>query len=227
MVLILNSITMKNLFLFCMLLFSIVAFSQSDTLKSTFLSVTPRSQNVEQVNGIAIGAGVNMSQNNTIEKINGLNIEINPLSLFVMLLADPTKTSPSIDDKVVVNGLSIGTGHSIMNASVVYSGIQISMFNTGLGCNGISINGVYNYVETMNGFHVSGISNTAVTANGMFLSFANHSDTMNGFQLGVINSSEYFKGLQIGVYNKTNKQKGLQIGFWNSNGKRSMPFINW
>lgn len=221
---------MKKIFLLSMLIIALNSEGQerkNDSLCTTIFSLTPRTSKELKVNGIAIGAGLNISENNSIQKINGLNIEVNPLSLLILMFADPEREGFSDSPTVFVNGLSIGTGHSNQNEDIAYSGLEISLFNASHSCNGVSVNGIYNYASKLNGIHISTLLNYSKNANGLFVSISNHSEKMNGFQLGVINYADDFKGLQIGVFNRSKQQKGLQIGFWNINAKRSMPFINW
>lgn len=217
---------MKAKFLFLLMMFTLNGFTQNDT-KTTFFSITPRSSGNLKVNGLALGLGLNMSENNSIKSVNGMNIEVNPLSIFILMFDDPSRRGFQETPTLHVNGLNIGTGHSNMNEDIAYSGISISLFNAGYSCNGISINGIYNYSTKLNGLHLSLLSNDSKFANGMFVAFSNNSQQLNGIQIGVLNNSQSFKGIQIGIINKCKTQKGLQIGFWNSNNKRSMPFLNW
>lgn len=218
---------MKTKILVVLLAFSTTVFAQQEHLKTTLFSFTPKTNGVEKVNGLAIGLGLNMSEKNSIQKINGLNIEINPLSIFIFMFDDPERRGFQNAPTAYINGISIGTGHSNMNENLAYSGMEISLFNTGYSCNGISVNGIYNYNTQLNGIHLSGISNVSKSANGMLVAFSNYSENMNGIQIGILNKTQNFNGLQIGIFNRSSTQKGLQIGFWNINQKRSLPFINW
>lgn len=218
---------MKTRFFVFLIAFSVNVFCQQDTIHSTIFSLTPRSSKKLCVNGLAMGAGVNISENNSIQKINGVSIEINPFSILILMFDDPLRYGFSNTSSVCINGLSIGTGHSNHNEAIAYSGLTISLFNSGYSCNGISVNGIYNWSTNLNGMHISALSNYSKKANGLCISFSNYSEHMNGLQLGITNHTISFQGIQLGVFNRTKQQKGLQIGFWNSNAKRSMPFINW
>jgi hypothetical protein len=218
---------MKTKILFGLLVFSLTVFGQQESLKTAVFSLTPRTKNVDKVNGLSLGMGFSISQKSSIKEINGLNVEVNPLSLIIVLFDDPSRRGFSTSSTLSINGLSIGSGHSNQNDEVAYTGLEIAMFNTGFACNGISINGFYNYSVKLNGIHFSGIATISKTANGLFIAVNNNSETMNGLQLGLINKSIHFNGLQLGIFNKSKSQKGLQVGFWNINNKRSMPFINW
>ena len=202
--------------------------AQQDSIAVSLFSLTPRTNKTIIVDGIALGAGINMAQNNSIKKINGLNLEINPFSILVFLFDDSSKRGFSESATVAINGLSMGTGHSNQNQSVAYSGVMFSFFNVGHSCTGFSFNVMYNNVTRLDGLHLSLLSNYSKESCGLMISLvSNYSETMNGVQIGIWNQADSFKGVQIGLVNKSNKQKGLQIGFWNSNNKRSMPFINW
>ncbi|WP_345092832.1 LA_2272 family surface repeat-containing protein [Flavobacterium chungnamense] len=218
---------MKKRFLIFLFLVSLSVFSQNDSISSTVFSLTPRSNKDIRVNGIAIGLGINMGDENTLSKINGLNIEINPLSIFILMFDDPSRRGFSESSTATINGISLSSGHSNQNEDIVYNGLQFSLFSTSHSCNGISLNGFYNYATNMNGVHGSFLLNYSKKSNGLFVSFSNYSEINNGLQIGVFNKTENFYGVQLGVINKTKKQKGLQIGLWNINSKRSMPFLNW
>jgi hypothetical protein len=236
---------MKTNFLILFLASFLFGFSQEnvnqDSLKTTVFSLTPRTKKVQQVNGLAIGIGYDIGENNTVKKVNGLNIEINPFTLLYFMFDDPSRRGFPKESTVKINGLSLGTGHSNQNENVAYSGLSVSLINSGFSCNGFSINGLYNYSTKMNGLHVSGFGNISQNMNGLGVSFSNNSEKLNGMQVGIFNDADYFNGLQMGIYNKstkykgiqiglvnkTNSQKGLQLGFWNINNKRSFPFLNW
>lgn len=237
---------MKNKVLLIAMIFSVFGFSQdtlkiaTDTLETRIFSFTPRSKKVSKVNGLTFGLGVNclLDDNSSIKKINGINIEVNPVSLLVVLFADPDKVSWTGNADFVLNGLNISSG---TNNNAIINGMNISLFNISNTNNGVSINGFYNYSKDLNGLHISGIANSCENSNGLLMAIINNSDILKGIQIGGFNKSVDSKGLQIGLYNKsvnhigiqiglfnfTNKMKGLQLGFWNINGKRSMPFLNF
>lgn len=216
-------------------------FVPQDSLKTVIFSLTPRTKKIRKVNGLAMGLGYDMFENSKIKKVNGLNIEVNPLTIFVVMFDDPSRRGFPEKSTIKLNGLSLGTGHSNQNEDVAYSGLTVSIINSGYSCNGISVNGFYNYSTKMNGLHISGFYTISEYTNGLSISFANDTKKLNGMQLGVFNATDYFngiqfgifnstskyKGIQIGLINKSNDQKGVQVGFWNINNKRSFPFINW
>jgi hypothetical protein len=236
---------MKTNFLILFLTSFFCAFSQEkvsqDSLKTVVFSLTPRTKKVDMVNGLAIGLGYDMFENSKITEVNGINLEINPLTVLYLMFDDPSRRGFPKESTIKINGLSIGTGHSNQNEDVAYSGISVSLLNSGFSNNGISVNGFYNYATKMNGLHVSGLANVSKNMNGLSFSFSNTSENLNGIQIGLLNDADYFNGIQVGLYthslkyrgiqiglvNKTQSQKGLQLGFWNINNKRSFPFLNW
>lgn len=236
---------MKTNFLILFLASFFFGFSQEkgpqNNLKTVVFSLTPRTSKVQQVNGLAIGLGYDINADSKIKKVNGLNVEINPFTLLYFMFDDPTRRGFPEESTIKINGLSVGTGHSNQNEDVAYSGLSVSLINSGFSCNGISVNGLYNYATKMNGLHISGFGNVSKNMNGLCLSFSNNSENFNGIQIGVFNDADYFngvqigianksskyKGIQIGLINKTKSQNGLQVGFWNINNKRSFPFLNW
>ncbi|WP_438966222.1 LA_2272 family surface repeat-containing protein [Flavobacterium sp.] len=228
----------KRLSLVLFFLFSTAGFCQ-DSLKfkkkNAFFAFTPNQ--IEKVNGLALGLSLEGSDQIKLkQKVNGLNLEVNPLSVLIVLFADPRGFSKT--ESCVVNGLHISSGN--LSDSKI-NGVALTTFNINHSINGFSINGIYSYAKELNGFHISGISNMCETANGVTIAFFNESESMKGFQLGAFNQAKVLsgfqlglynnsfasKGLQIGLINVSKKHKGLQIGLWNINHKRSMPFINW
>ncbi|MDI1318231.1 hypothetical protein [Flavobacterium sp.] len=236
---------MKTNFIIFFLASFFCGFSQEnvrqDSLKTVVFSLTPRTKKVQQINGLTIGLGYDLFPNSTIKKVNGLNLEINPFTILYLMFDDPTRRGFPEESSVKINGLSIATGHSNQNEDVAYSGWSVSLINSGFSCNGISVNGFYNYSTELNGLHISGFGNISRNMNGLSISFSNDSENLNGIQIGLLNNSDCFngiqmgifnqsskyKGIQIGLVNKTKGQKGFQVGFWNINNKRSFPFLNW
>ncbi len=204
--------------------------------KKTFFSFTPQAKHAKIVNGMTFGLGLEAFEGSTIPKVNGLNLEINPLSPLIFLFANPHGFEENITSKV--NGISISTGN--IGAAKI-NGVCISFLNFGHTINGLSLNASYNYNTNLRGLHISTFFNISENGEGLFLAFSNSSqklmggqigvfnrgDSFNGFQIGILNKSDSFKGIQLGLFNNTKKQKGIQIGLWNTNSKRSMPILNW
>ncbi len=192
--------------------------------RAQVFSFTPISKNVVEVNGLAMGVGHFFGGDNGAT-INGVNLEINPLSPFFILIQEPTKGGRHGDSAVTVNGLHIAVGG--FNGNGIVNGLGISAYNIGYACNGVTVTGLYNTSDTLNGLHISGISNLAVNGVGVLIAPINNADQFGGLQLGLYNRSESFTGVQIGLFNRSKEVKGLQVGLWNMNAKRSLPFINW
>ena len=230
----------------CILLmnFGLVSAFQSvvkDSLKTRIISFSPSKNDVDKVNGLVIGLGLAFNEGVDFRIVNGINLEINPLSPLFMMFADPIRHGFYEIKGTVLNGLNISTGNYSGSDCVAINGISATLFNDSFSVNGISINGFYNYATKLNGVHVSFASNYSKKANGLFLSISNFSETgtnlqigvfnksllANGIQLGLFNKSEKYCGVQIGLFNKTKSIKGVQLGFWNSNSKRSLPFLNF
>ena len=231
---------MKTRILVLLLLVTITGFAQkhADTLHSQVFCLSPASAKVEKVNGMALGIG-HFWSSNLPKKINGFNLEINPLTPIIVMFQDPDRTD--IDSlRMTVNGLHLSTGG--FAGGIKLNGVGVSVYNISYASNGFSITGLYNVTRQLNGFHISGLYNEADKARGLLIAGANHADDFGGARIGVYNksvtsmglniglvniSTEQMQGVQIGLFNKTAKCKGLQIGVWNINGKRSFPFINW
>ncbi len=222
-----------------------LSYSQTNSTvlasESRVFCFTPRSLKVNQVNGIAIGMGLVATQQSSLQKVNGLDIEINPLSPLLFLFADPRNSGYPDKPTVVVNGLDISTGRHNSNGNVAINGLNINALNAGYRTNGISISGFYNYQTESNGLTVSGLSIDTKYSRGVTIATFNMVENMSGLQIGaynvvkvgkglqigLLNIADSRKGVQIGLFNKSGNSKGAQIGFWNINNKRSFPFFNW
>ncbi len=235
---------MKTITSFLLLLFfTSGAYSQvTDTLRVKIFSFTPVSNKIDKVNGLALGIGhmwsplLNKKEQDV--KVNGLNLEVNPLTPLFILFLDPNKVDNS--PITTINGLHVSTAGFIGGSKI--NGINLSIYNVGIAANGLGVTGLYNVTGKLNGLHIAGINNTADEANGFLISFSNSADIFKGVQIGAINISDVsmkglqlggyngagnMTGVQIGICNKAKKVKGLQIGLWNINEKRSLPFFNF
>jgi hypothetical protein len=211
----------------CFFLITLISFGQTninDKTEMKFICFTPKFKKNTIVNGLAIGGGLTFINEGTISKVNGLNIELNPLSPLALLMADPELGGLPSESKLIHNGIHFSTGNFSQNT---LNGISISGFNKSYETNGLTIAGMYNFTTVLRGVHVSGICNISEISSGIFISAINKSDDFSGLELGVYNKSESCQGIQIGLLNKSKQLKGLQIGLWNINQKRSLPFINF
>lgn len=223
-----------------LLLITATCFAQQnvDTLHSQVFSFSPVSRKVNKVNGMALGIGHAWSEH-LPEKINGLNVEVNPLTPLILLFQDPDRV---VHDslQMTVSGLHLSAGG--FSGKIKLNGAGISVYNIVYATNGFSITGLYNISTNLNGLHISGLSNSAEKARGLLIAGINTADDFSGARVGVLNESETtagldiglinlneekMRGLQIGIFNKTGESKGFQIGLWNINSKRSLPFFNW
>lgn len=215
---------MKAIITSLILLTSIVAQAQ----KTKIFSLSPLTRDTEKVNGLVIGIG-HFQEPDTIQTINGVNVDIMPLSPLLAFLAvmygKPFEYNANEKLKLISNGLNIGIAGYM--EGVEHNGVSITLYNAGYASNGLGIYGTFNSTKTLNGIHIAGIGNSSKTSNGLNIAFYNGSQTMNGVQIGVINSSIRMKGLQIGLFNRTDALTGLQLGFINVNSKRTLPFINF
>ena len=207
-----------------------MCFGQGKLDSISILRFTPISQNINKVNGLAIGLGLDEAYeslgNQIITKpkiINGLNLEINPLAIVWICFYKPDRFSGK--ETSIVNGANISFGGFLKNTS--HNGINLSIYNYGRKMNGISFTFFGTYVESMNGFYFSCFGNSANNGTGVSISALNDINDFKGLQLGLINDSDKVKGLQLGLINKSKTGKNIQIGLWNKNQKRQLPIINW
>ncbi|WP_312900289.1 LA_2272 family surface repeat-containing protein [Chryseobacterium taichungense] len=206
--------------------------AQDDTLKiqnAKLIALTPLNKKTDKVNGLTFGLGfdskyiVKKQDTELLQKVNGLNIEVNPLGILFWMLYDPEKDQDT--EFIKINGLNISAAGYLKGIS--HNGLTLSLYNYGHTMNGISGTFFTTYIETGNGFFVSTLGVHSKKLNGVSISIFNNAEIMRGIQIGGYNSNKDGKGMQIGLINKSEKLKGLQIGLWNKNGKRSLPIINF
>lgn len=221
---------MKTKIFLLLIYLSIMSFGQEKSDSISILRFTPISQNINKVNGLAIGLGLDEAYeslgNQTITKpkiINGLNLEINPLAIVWICFYKPDRFPGK--ETSIVNGTNISFGGFLKNTS--HNGINLSIYNYGRKMNGISFTFFGTYVESLNGFYFSCFGNSAKKGAGISISAFNDIIDFKGFQVGLINDSDKLKGVQFGLINKSKTGKNIQIGLWNKNEKRQLPIINW
>ena len=195
------------------LFFSINIFSQipeiekeSEKVRNIFSLIPSR---VDKINGLSLGVWAeNLKSEKDSLKINGINLEINPLCFFGYI--GGIVSIDDIDDdsafyKNRKNGLTDIDG---LNISIP------GFSNNSSKINGLSLTPLTICAGEINGVSISGITNCSYNLNGISI-------------CGIYNSSNQVKGLQIGLFNWAKKLRGIQIGLWNKYGKRSLPFLNW
>ncbi|WP_395075197.1 LA_2272 family surface repeat-containing protein [Flavobacterium sp.] len=165
--------------------------------------------NVDKVNGLSLGVWAeNLKSAKDSLKINGINLEINPIIFFVYIRGGIY--IPNID-----NDLAYVESRKFNLADIDGLNLSVPGFsNTSSKINGLSLTPFTMCAGEINGITISGITNCSYNLNGISI-------------CGIYNSSNQVKGLQIGLFNRAKKLRGFQIGLWNKNGKRSLPFLNW
>ena len=209
-------------------------------VKNRIFSFTPLPDSVDNVNGIAFGLGhFSFTDKVKKQKVNGLNLEVNPLTPLLLIFQDPDKAS---NDSITLvhNGLHLSVGG--FNGGVAHKGLGISVYSVGMSSKGLTVTAAYNLTKELNGVHITGLANSAINARGLLMAASNHAEDFKGVKIGLLNKSTISKGLDIGMVNTSGMRmdgvqiglvnighihKGLQIGLWNINNKRSLPFINW
>jgi len=205
--------------------FTLSAQQTGSIVTARVFSITPLPNRIDKVNGLALGLG-HYSFKDKIKKhrVNGLNVEINPVSPLIVLFQDVNYV-PNDTISVVLNGLHISTGG--FSGGAVLNGMGISLYNVGIKSSGFTINGLYSATKQLDGLHISGIGNKAEAATGVLIAAVNDIGSCKGVFVGAFNITNDIKGVQVGLVNISQKAKGVQIGLWNKNNKRSLPFINW
>lgn len=172
---------------------------------------TPNS--VDEINGLALGAWAESMKGDDINerdslKVNGINLEINPIMLFVLIRGAWNAGYPD----------SLGYYHTAIenNYSTTLNGINVGVLATvgNYRVRGISVGGITTVVDQMSGICITGFNNFAYVADGLQFSL-------------IRNRATVARGIQVGIYNKATRLRGIQLGLWNVNERRSLPFINW
>ncbi|WP_312078601.1 LA_2272 family surface repeat-containing protein [Chryseobacterium sp.] len=222
-----------NFFLIIAILWNSLMFSQ-DSLRrisqeKRVIAVTPLNYDIGTVNGLAFGLGYDPKylfkddDLTEIQKVNGLNVEVNPLGLIYLLFYDPSRFSS--EELIKVNGLNVSVAGYLRGVS--HNGVSISLYNYGHTMYGVMGSLSSFDIEKGKGIFVAPFAVSSQEMKGLSFSAFNSTQTLRGVQIGFVNRSVDAKGVQFGLVNKSGKMKGLQIGFWNKNGKRTLPIINF
>lgn len=222
-----------KLFLIIAMVFNSLMFCQ-DSLKVNeqkvrLIAVTPLNDDITKVNGLAVGLGfdpkylIKDDDLTELQKVNGLNLEVNPLGFLFWLFYDPSKTQNI--EYIKVNGLNVSLAGYLRGVS--HNGFSLSMYNYGHTMNGLMGSLISFDIEKGKGVLVATLSISSKEMKGLSVVAFNQTEILRGVQIGFYNNNTDGKGLQLGLVNKSKKMKGLQIGFWNKNGKRTLPLINF
>ncbi|MEC5157140.1 LA_2272 family surface repeat-containing protein [Chryseobacterium sp. MP_3.2] len=214
--------------------FAFAQTSEVENVKWSPLTINPTAVS-RKTNGLNVGI-LDSYEN---RKINGINFQLNPITLLYLLIPTALEVPEKGSETVSINGLHLSTGGMLDGGTL--NGIGISMYHIAQESNGITFNGFNNNSGKLNGVHVSWLNNSTENGNGILVAFSNTAEKFNGIQLGLFNeitegnglqvginnSTSNLRGIQIGIINKSKSRKGLQLGFWNKNAKRTLPFINF
>lgn len=196
--------------------------------KTQIFSFVPLNH-ADKVNGLTVGAGVGFDftfgkDYKTLQKVNGLNLDINPVGFLIFCFYDPNRVI-SDSEITVLNGVNLSiAGHL---RGVEHNGINISGYNYANKMNGVTFSFILNATNELNGVSLAFLGNSAKSGVGLSIATINSFDNYKGVQIGFINRVDSLNGFQIGLINTTKSTKGFQIGFWNKNAKRSLPIINF
>ncbi len=186
-----------------------------------FFSFVPA--DVDRINGLSFGAwAANLKSDKDSLKVNGMNLEINPVILFIyargaIFPLDIDNDSAFLESRKYniadIDGLNISIpGYANLDSRI--NGLCITPLTTCAGeINGVSLSSITNCSYKLNGISICGIYN--------------YSNNLKGLQISLFNNANKLRGIQLGLFNKSKKLRGFQFGLWNKNAKRSLPFINW
>lgn len=168
------------------------------------------------INGISLSSlSSDMFYENDSVKINGLNIEADPVAFMLLPYIFGGAINVFKDYKDTTGKkMAFWEMNKSYRTSNQMNGISISLVGaTERNYNGIAINGLANYGSKINGISVGGIMSSFYKFRGISIA-------------GIANYAYRGTGIQIGILNKCIECKGLQIGLLNKMGKRTLPFIN-
>lgn len=178
-----------------------------------FVSITPVGKTA-RINGLAIGLAARPWVDADSLEVNGLNIELNPISpVFGIhaIMSAPVAIFKRGDDELI-NSDSFPPPYanrpSTVNGLTVSSGIW-----PGTNLNGVSMSLSASFANTSDGLEVSGIMNMHYRFNGVIIALLRNKTTIG-------------KGVQIGLFNSCREGRLLQIGLLNRIGNRVTPIVN-
>jgi hypothetical protein len=168
------------------------------------------------INGISLSSlSSDLFYENDSVKINGLNVEADPVAFMVVPYAIGgalnvlKERRDSNDRRMVFEEID-----QYYKATNQVNGLSISLFGiTNRNYNGITVNGLMNFGTKLNGISIGGVMNSFNQLKGISIA-------------GIGNYANKGVGVQIGLLNRCVECKGLQIGLLNKMGKRTLPFIN-
>ena len=166
--------------------------------------------NTTSIHGVCLSLFPELYENYPGKKINGLELGISPISIFMppmtLLFSIDPKThqpiyyevqNPDLSDYKLINGIHLGIGS-----------LQPRWIN------GLYLSGTGSFENVVNGANISLVLNKHVRVNGLTIAvIGNHDTECNGIQIALINTCQNLRGFQIGL--------------WNKNEKRALPFFNW
>ena len=137
--------------------------------------------------------GIDEFDNNSLIKINGINI-----------------TTGGFLSRAQLNGVNISTFTQMEKMN----GLSVSGLVTSCkSAKGISISGILSYNQKINGLAVGLINHVDFLKGAQFGIYNNCNTEMTGIQIGLINISEKTRGLQIGLLNINKKRAMPFINF--------------
>ena len=198
--------------------------------QDTAVNVKPRVRNVfwftpvtrnTIINGLALGAFSEPWKSAEYLRINGINVEVNPLYLYVGMFAlvgmGRISTNYNRDTSDTRNTIILG--YCYPDSSSDYdsetNGLSLSAGNMSY-VKGLSISFIMNAASKGEGVEVTGLMNVHHDFRGLMIA-------------GIRNKTTTAKGVQIALINtcKEEDSKVLQIGLINIIGKRIIPLINF
>jgi hypothetical protein len=183
---------------------------------------TPVKKNTT-INGLAIGFAATTWKGADFLKINGLNIEMQPLGLLAGMYAlggTISSLSSQKRDTAIQGGGELVSRNIFPKRDLAVetkiNGISLSLgglLNHG-DLSGIGINGIVCFANKMNGIELTGLMNLHYEFNGIMIA-------------GLRNKVTTGKGLQVGLFNTCKSGQVLQLGLMNRIGKRVTPLVNF
>lgn len=217
---------LKQLIITCILIIScLLSYGQTDSTKNLtyrtryLLFTTPVKKNTI-INGVAVGIMAVPWMKAESLKINGINIELEPMVVFVFpSVVFGSFFAPFRRDSLKQNESPLDN-YNLFPERAVFYGTSINGINLSGGgvsdskINGISVNGLTAFAEEVNGIEITGVMNLHYSFNGVIIAgFRNKTTTGNGPQIGLFNTCKSGQLVQIGLFNRI--------------GNRVIPLINF
>jgi hypothetical protein len=216
---------MKYIIFFCSLINATASIAQtnSDSIRQRNIIWFTPVRHHTQINGVALGLSTVNQREDKILQVNGLNVELAPLSIISGIIVLPynivslfpeakdssNRPKAPITHKNEYDELDSCIGTQINGVSISGGGlVDVRKVK------GISLNGLICLANQVHGVECTSLTNFHYSFNGLMIAALRNKCTVGN-------------GVQIGLFNSCKDGNVLQIGLFNRIGKRTIPLINF